>query len=58
MKKYFLAALLLAFGGADLAQGQEEPDYGPGFFETENDTTFEDMMGGETNGDLPAEGAH
>jgi hypothetical protein len=55
MKKYFLAALLLAFGGADLAQGQEEPDYGPGFFETDSDTTFEDMMGGETNGDLPAE---
>lgn len=53
MNKLIVSALLVLIGSADLAVGQEEQDYAPGFFETDADMTSEDLEGGETNGDLP-----
>src|SRR5688500_3041882 len=42
---------LLTFAAVTTA-AQEEQEYGPGFWDSEIDTTLEDQEGGETNGDL------
>ncbi len=52
MKTLLLYALTL-ISVAAYANGAEEPDYGPGFWESDVDTTLEDSYGGEHGGELP-----